>query len=70
MFKSVRGAGFNKETFPTLKDTILVSEPEAASYFTARDLRDTGTEFLEVSHTVQTMTLPVVEPVSCRANQE
>jgi hypothetical protein len=35
--------------FPTLEDTILVPEPEAASYFTARDLQEEGISFLEVS---------------------
>ena len=36
-FKAFRDAGFNKSIFTTLEDTILISEPEAASYFTARD---------------------------------
>lgn len=47
-FRAVRAAGFNKKNFPTLKDTILISEPEAASYFTARDLYDGDVDFLEV----------------------
>ncbi|KAK5082464.1 hypothetical protein LTR05_007611 [Lithohypha guttulata] len=36
-FKAVRGAGFNRVRFPTLADTILVSEPEAAAFFAIRD---------------------------------
>ena len=48
-FKAIRAAGFNETNFPTLKDTILVSEPEAASYFTAQDLHVSGVDFLEVS---------------------
>jgi hypothetical protein len=48
-FKAIRRAGFNETNFPTLKDTILVSEPEAASHFTARDFQANGTEFLRVS---------------------
>lgn len=47
LFKALRGAGFNKQNFPALRDTILVSEPEAASYFTARDLRDRESDFLK-----------------------
>lgn len=47
-FNAIRNAGFNKTNFPTLKDTIVVSEPEAASYFTARDLHEGGIDFLEV----------------------
>lgn len=50
-FKAMREAGFNKANFPTLNDTMLVSEPEAASHFTARDLRERGTEFMNVSFT-------------------
>lgn len=49
MLKAIRGAGFNRKNFPTLNDTIMVREPEAASYFTARHLRDNGIEFLDVS---------------------
>lgn len=49
MFKAVRKAGFNEKSLPTLKDTILVYEPEAAAYFTARDLKERGTDFLQVS---------------------
>lgn len=55
-FKAIRGAGFNKETFPNLRDTILVTEPEAASYFTARDLQESGIKFLEVREIVSTKT--------------
>lgn len=50
MFKAIRASGFNRENFTTLKDMILVPEPEAAAYYTAQDLRDGGMEFLEVGH--------------------
>lgn len=43
-------AGFNKKTFPNLKDVMMVSEPEAAAIYTARHLKeDKETEFLHVS---------------------
>lgn len=48
-FRAIQDAGFNKETYPTLKDMILVTEPEAASYFTTRYFQETGTKVLKVS---------------------
>ncbi|KAJ9663048.1 hypothetical protein H2198_001040 [Neophaeococcomyces mojaviensis] len=47
-FRAMRQAGFNEQRFPTLNDMVLVSEPEAASYFTARDLQDGGKKFLKL----------------------
>jgi hypothetical protein len=47
-FKAVRGAGFNKAKFPTLKDTILISEPEAAAFFAIRDHQNTANVDLRV----------------------
>lgn len=50
MFKAMKGARFNKTNLPTLQDTIMVTEAEAASYFTARDITPTKwLEFLLVS---------------------
>lgn len=46
-FKAFTKAGFDKGTFPKLKDIILVTEPEAASYFTALDNREAGNDFLK-----------------------
>lgn len=48
MFKAISKAGFNTTNLPTLKDIMMVSEPEAAALFTAQDLKDRGTEFLQV----------------------
>ena len=48
-YKAIRGAGFNEELFPALRDTILVSEPEAAAYFAVRDHQATTEIGLEVS---------------------
>ncbi|KAK4504279.1 hypothetical protein PRZ48_005195 [Zasmidium cellare] len=50
MFKAVSKAGFNTKNLPTLKDIIMVSEPEAAALFTAQDLKDQGTDFLQDDH--------------------
>ena len=49
IFKAIREAGFNKSVFPTLQDMILVTEPEAASCFTARDNLEQRSDFLKVS---------------------
>lgn len=47
---AVRNAGFNKKNFPSLRDTIMVTEPEAAAVYTARYLKEKmGQEFLKVS---------------------
>lgn len=46
-FKAFDKAGFNKQTFPKLKDIIRVTEPEAASYFTALDNREAHNNFLK-----------------------
>ena len=49
-FMAVSRAGFNSETFPNLRDIILVNEPEAAAIYTARYLKeDKGREFLQAS---------------------
>lgn len=48
IFKAISKAGFNTTNLPTLKDIMMVSEPEAAALFTAQDLKDRGTEFLQV----------------------
>ncbi|KAF2168394.1 hypothetical protein M409DRAFT_53083 [Zasmidium cellare ATCC 36951] len=50
MFKAISKAGFNSEQLPTLKDIMVVSEPEAAALFTAQDLKDQGTDFLQENH--------------------
>lgn len=43
-------AGFNQEAFPRLKDVIVVTEPEAAAAYTARQLREEeGRDFLKVN---------------------
>jgi molecular chaperone DnaK (HSP70) len=47
-FRAFRDAGFDKTFFPTLQNTIMVSEPEAASYYVARDLLESGEDFLDV----------------------
>lgn len=49
LFRAIRGAGFHRRNFPTLQHTIMVAEPEAAAYFTVRELLNKGTEFLVVS---------------------
>lgn len=49
MFKAISKAGFSSGQLPTLKDIMVVSEPEAAALFTAQDLKDQGTDFLQVS---------------------
>lgn len=47
-FKALSDAGFNASRFPTMRDMIMVTEPEAAAYFTARHLQETrGGEFLK-----------------------
>ncbi|KAF7190557.1 hypothetical protein HII31_07716 [Pseudocercospora fuligena] len=46
IFNAMKRAGFNKTILPTLKDTILIHEPEAAALFTAQDLKSRGTQFL------------------------
>ncbi|KAK5163262.1 uncharacterized protein LTR77_010848 [Saxophila tyrrhenica] len=48
VFSAIRDAGFNRDNFTTLKDMILVSEPEAASHFTARDLRGRSEKLMQV----------------------
>jgi hypothetical protein len=47
--RAIRQAGFNEKTFTNLGDMILVTEPEAAALYTARHLKEEGTEFLKVS---------------------
>jgi hypothetical protein len=48
-FRALTRAGFNKTTFPGLKDILLISEPEAAAIYTARYLREQdGADFLKV----------------------
>ncbi|KAK6406831.1 hypothetical protein LTR81_018559 [Elasticomyces elasticus] len=47
-FQALRAAGFTRAYFPTLEDRILVSEPEAASYFTVRDVHSRDADFLSV----------------------
>ncbi|KAK4962668.1 hypothetical protein LTR10_000295 [Elasticomyces elasticus] len=47
-FQALRAAGFTRAYFPTLEDMILVSEPEAASYFTVRDLNSRDAALLSV----------------------
>ncbi|KAI9773911.1 MAG: hypothetical protein M1840_006137 [Geoglossum simile] len=47
-FRALTRAGFNKDTFPQLKDILLISEPEAAAIYTARYLREgDGADFLK-----------------------
>lgn len=46
-YKAFDRAGFNKKTFPKLKNMILVTEPEAASYYTALDNREAGNDILK-----------------------
>jgi hypothetical protein len=49
MFRALSRAGFNKETFPLLREMLLVTEPEAAAVFTARYLKELdGGYFLRV----------------------
>ncbi|KAK4552632.1 hypothetical protein LTR86_010276 [Recurvomyces mirabilis] len=51
MFRAVKEAGFSPQFLPTLQDTILVSEPEAAAYFAALAARDQGDDFLQQGQT-------------------
>ncbi|CAK1364417.1 unnamed protein product [Cercospora beticola] len=37
VFRAATAAGFNSTGIPSLRETILVSEPEAAAYYTARE---------------------------------
>ncbi|KAK5116990.1 hypothetical protein LTR62_006711 [Meristemomyces frigidus] len=48
LLRAVRGAGFNTTSLPTLDNTILVSEPEAAAYYAALELKNQGDDFLQV----------------------
>ncbi|KAH7342511.1 hypothetical protein BKA65DRAFT_504250 [Rhexocercosporidium sp. MPI-PUGE-AT-0058] len=46
-FRALERAGFNRMTFPNLKDLLLVSEPKAAAIYTARYLKEAnGGNFL------------------------
>jgi hypothetical protein len=48
-FRALTRAGFNKETFPQLRQILLVTEPEAAAIYTARFLKElNGADFLRV----------------------
>jgi hypothetical protein len=50
MFLALTQAGFNKKTFPQLREMLLISEPEAAAIYTARFLKElNGADFLRVS---------------------
>ncbi|KAK3679081.1 hypothetical protein LTR78_001534 [Recurvomyces mirabilis] len=51
MFRAVKEAGFSTKFLPTLQDTILVSEPEAAAYFAALAVKDQGDDFLQQGQT-------------------
>jgi hypothetical protein len=49
IFRALTRAGFTKDTFPKLGETLVVSEPEAAAIYTARYLKDRdGADFLKV----------------------
>jgi hypothetical protein len=51
-FRAMTKAGFNRETFPNLDKVILVTEPEAAAFYTARYVKEVmtaGTDKLKVS---------------------
>lgn len=67
MFKAISKAGFNTTDLPTLKDIMMVSEPEAAALFTAQDLKDRGTDFLQVSSHVF-ITFGTCNSNCCRKN--
>ena len=50
-FRAIREAGFNKQSFPNLKEYIMVTEPEAAALYTARYLKEEKKErFFKVCH--------------------
>jgi hypothetical protein len=47
-------AGFTKQNFPRLEDTILVAEPEAAALYTLRtQLEIEGDEFMVVCRDIR-----------------
>jgi len=47
--RAIASAGLNEYSYPSLKDVIVVTEPEAAAMFTARSLKeDKNTDFLQV----------------------
>ncbi|KAL2073566.1 hypothetical protein VTL71DRAFT_10892 [Oculimacula yallundae] len=47
--RAMTKAGFNEESFPNLRDIILVTEPEAAAIYTARYLKkDKKKDFLKI----------------------
>jgi hypothetical protein len=49
-FRALTRAGFNRQTFPELRDFLLVSEPEAAAVYTARQQKELmGANFLNAS---------------------
>jgi len=49
-FRALTRAGFNNDTFPQLRDMLLVSEPEAAAIYTAQFLKErNGARFFKVS---------------------
>lgn len=49
IFRALTRAGFTKDTFPKLGETLVVSEPEAAAIYTARYLKERyGADFLKV----------------------
>jgi hypothetical protein len=49
-FRALTRAGFNRRTFPELRDFLLVTEPEAAAVYTARQQKELmGADFLNAS---------------------
>lgn len=65
-FRALRSAGFNKENFPTLNDMILISEPEAASYYTVQHLQARKAEFLKASPSVLQVWCAMQYPDNCQ----
>ena len=48
-YRAMMQAGFNRESFPRLRDVMFITEPEAAALYTARHYRDEKSEeFLQV----------------------
>jgi hypothetical protein len=60
MYRALRKAGFNKQTFPRLQDVMFISESEAAAHYVARYYRDEKSrEFLKVVPSPLIILLPL-----------